>query len=191
MQQQSESDQSSNDLRNSVNWLYALANAHATCITMFIRCGFGTAVPGLSGVLAVVMMLLAVAQTNDIRMLWFFYAWIIALICQRLWTGILFLRGRREHSEYSGWPWLAMLFPTVRNETQAKNIEPVFCLLLGLLLGGFSPSVGGYVMFGVISLTVVRALQLAAVRRQVTAMRDLEIEQRAMSERMRGIRNDF
>jgi len=191
MPQQPEPSGFDHDFRNAVNWLYLLANAHATCLTMFIRHSFGTNVPGFSGVFAVIMMLLVVAESSDIRMLWFLYAWFIALICQRLRTGFLYARGRREHSEYSGWPWLAMRIPFMKSESQAKNCEPTLCLLLGAILCPLSPTVGLFVMAGVISLTVVRCMHQYAISRQVTAMRDMQIEQRAMSERMRGLRNDF
>ncbi len=191
MQQQPESGDISRDFRNTVNWLYLLANAHATCITMFIRHSFGTNVPGFSGVFAMIMMILFVAESNDIRMLWFLYAWFIALICQRLRTGVLYLRGHREHSEYSGWPWLAMRIPFTKSESQAKNQEPSLCLLLGLLLCPLSPTVGLFVMAGVVSLTIVRCMHQYAVRRQVTAIRDMQIEQQILSERMRGLRDDF
>ncbi len=191
MQQQPESGDFSHDFRNAVNWLYLLANAHATCLTMFIRHSFGTNVPGLSGVFAVIMMLLAVAESNDIRMLWFLYAWIAALICQRMRTGFLCLRGHREHSEYSGWPWLAMRIPFMKSESQAKNSEPTLCLVIGPLLCPVSPTVGMFVMAGVVSLTIVRCMNQYAISRQVTAMRDMQFEQQAMSERMRGLRNDY
>ena len=37
MPQQPEPNGFDHDFRNAVNWLYLLANAHTTCITMFIR----------------------------------------------------------------------------------------------------------------------------------------------------------
>ena len=84
-----------------------------------------------------------------------------------------------------------MRLPFVKNEMQAKNAEPALCLLLGLLLVPVSPTIGLYVMFGCVSLFVLRVMQFAARRRQVVAIRDMEIEQRAMSERVRGLRRDF
>lgn len=191
MQQQSEANQLSEDFRAGVNWLYLLANTHATCLTMFIRCDFGINMPGVSGVLAVLMMLFYAAGSGDIRVQWLLYAWFAALVCQRLRTAFLHLHGHREHSEYSGWPWLGMLFPLVKSEVQAKNIEPALCLPLGACLCAISPAMGAYVMVGFLSLTIVRLMHLVAIRRRVTAMRDLAIEQQIMSERLRGLRNDF
>ena len=191
MSQQPEPSGFDHDFRNSVNWLYLLANAHATCITMFIRHSFGTNVPGFSGLFAILMMLLVMGESGDITMLWFLYAWLIALVCQRLRTGYLYARGHREHSEYSGWPFVAMRIPFTKSESQAKNQEPSLCLLLGLLLCPLSPTVGLFVMAGIVSLTIVRCMNQFAISRQVTAMRDMQIEQQAMSERMRGLRKDF
>lgn len=191
MPQQPEPNGFDHDFRNAVNWLYLLANAHAACLTMFIRHSFGTNRPGFSGLFAIFLMLLVVAESNDIRMLWFLYAWFIALVCQRVRTGYLYAHGHREHSEYSGWPWLAMRIPFTKSESEAKNQEPLLCLVIGPLLGPLSPTIAVFVMAGVVSLTIVRCMNQYAISRQVTAMRDMQIEQQAMSERMRGLRKDF
>ena len=137
------------------------------------------------------MMFLTMTGQGDIRMMWMIEAWIAALIIQRLRTFYLIRRDWQEHSYYSGWPWLAMLVPGTKSETQAKNAEPAMCLLIGLPLIAISPTIGLYVMSGCVSLFIVRAMQFTIRRRQVTALRDLQIEQRAMSERMRGLRDDF
>ncbi len=84
-----------------------------------------------------------------------------------------------------------MLVSGTKSETHAKNAEPALCLLIGFPLIAVSPTIGLYVMSGFVSLLIVRATQFTIRRRQVTALRDLQIEQRAMSERIRGLRDDF
>jgi len=190
MQQQPNPNKFQEDLRASNNILLLLANAHATTITMFTRHSFGTNVPGLTGVVSLLILLLTTAAQEDVVMLWFTGAWIVALIFQRIRTAHLVSLGWREHSYYSGWPWFAMLFG-IKDEHAAKGCEACLCFFIGLLLMPFSPALGGFVMFGFVSLLFVLLTRMAGNRRQVTAMRDLQFEQRAMADRMRGRRNDF
>jgi hypothetical protein len=100
-------------------------------------------------------------------------------------------RGWRGHSYYDGYPWLGMLLTGNDTEEKGRNIEPILCLVIGGLLLPFSPTVGTFVMLGFASLMAVRLVHRAAVRRQVTAIQDLEIEQRVLADRIRGLRRDF
>lgn len=194
MQQQSQQpdqDSLAKDFRNGVNFFCMLVNTHAMCIKIFIRHGFGPNRPGITGVFSLLLMFLVAAQAQDVRMLWMLQIWFLALIGQRLRTTWLVSRGWRGHSYYDGRPWLGMLLTGNASEEKGRNIEPILCLVIGVLLLPFSPTVGSFVMFGFASLTAVRLIDRAAVRRQVTAMQDLEIEQRVLADRIRGFRRDF
>jgi hypothetical protein len=192
MQQQQPSEQQSleKDLRLGVNLFTVLVQAHAFCLTPFIRHSFGINQPGLTGVFSLILMILVMMESRDIQMFRLLEVWFLTLIGQRCWTFWQFCRGRHGHSYYNGHPWFAMLFVN-NTETQAKALEPVLCLMIGFVLRGVSPTVGNFVMWGFASLTAVRLLQRAAMNRQVTAMQDLAIEQSLLSERMRGVRKNF
>jgi hypothetical protein len=190
MPQQSNPNKFEEDLRASGNILYLLANAHALCINMFIRHSFGTNMPGITGVVSLIMLFLMTAGPEGIVFFWFMVAWLFALLCQRARTTQLVNRGWLEHSYYGGWPWLAMLGGT-KSEIIGKKMEPFVCVFLGLLLWPLSPALGKFVAFGFVSMSFVLTTNMAINRRQVTAMRDLRIEQQQMSERMRGLRDDF
>ncbi len=189
--QKPDQDSLSTDLRTGVNFFCMLVNTHALCITIFIRHGFGPNRPGLTGVFCLLLMFLVAAQAQDVRMLFMLQLWFLALICQRIRTMWLVSRGWRGHSYYDGYPWLGMLVTGNTSEEKGRSIEPILCLVMGVVLLPFSPTVGTFVMFGFASLTAVRLIQRAAVRRQVTAMQDLEIEQRVLADRIRGFRRDF
>lgn len=190
MQQQQKNEKFGMDLRESMNATYAIAYIHTMCLLPFLRCNFGTNVPGIAGIAALILLLFMTAS-QDPAMTVFLFLWLLALACQRCRTWRLVSNGWREHSQYGGRPWLAMLIPFVRTEMAAKTIEPGLCFLVGGLLCGLSETLGLFVMAGIVSLTIVRGIQLESLRRQMTAYHDLQIEQQAMSERVRGVRNDF
>jgi hypothetical protein len=84
-----------------------------------------------------------------------------------------------------------MSFPFIKSEAAAKNLEPMLCLVLGGFLTSISPTLGLFLCGGAVSLTVLRCMEREGIRRQVIAMRDLQIEQQVFSERVRNVRDDF
>ena len=87
--------------------------------------------------LAAFVMILLYTERNqrDPAMIYFFYAWLLAVIAERLETSRLVRKGWVEHSRYAGYPWLAMKLPFIKKPVTAKNcVEPVICLLVGALL---------------------------------------------------------
>ncbi len=190
MQQQPNRNTFEEDMKVSSNILMLLVNAHVSCITMFIRHSFGSNMPGITGVVSAIMLFLVTAGQEDGVFFWYMITWFMALCCQRAWTAKLASQCKHEHSYYAGWPWLALL-GGIKNEMAAKKIEPALCVFIGLMLMPLSPVLGGFVMFGCVTLTILLLSDVTATRRQVTAMRDLQIEQRQMAERMRGMRDDF
>lgn len=179
------------DVRAGLNLLIFLADSLGMVLIPFIRHSFGIHAPGNSGVMALVLMVLAIGGSRDAGIVWLILAWFCAMICQRIRAFYLFRKGWRLHSQYRGHPWFAMRFPFAKTDKLARDFEPVICVGLGFLLMPVSAGVGGLVIVAAFSLFVMRCTELAVRGRQVTAMRDLEIEQRAMSERLRGLRDDF
>lgn len=189
--QQEQQNSIVDDIRMTVNLTYVIANTHSLCLTPFIRSSFGLRAMGLSGWFSFVLLVLIAASTPDRGMTVYFYAWIVVVSFQRMRTVSRNRRGQREHSRYGGWPWLAMLVPTINSEHKAKEFEPFMCLAIGLTLMPLSPVVGGFVAAGMLSLGIVQGCHVEARRRTVLSMRDMEIEQNQLRERLRGERNDF
>lgn len=178
-------------LRESFNIGYTFHQVHATCFTPFLRRGFGRNALGFNGIGAFILILSYAALTQSEGMFVYFWAWFAALVLQRLQTGWMALRGHVEHSHYDGRPWVAMLFPFVKSELSARALEPMICFIGWALLCPLSETVGGFVMFGAISLTLVEGIRRYVTQNRLQQMRDAEIEIQALAERFRGERKDF
>jgi hypothetical protein len=171
-------------------WCYLIALSHSTCLLVFLRCRFGTHFFGLNGLLAFLAIPVYAAFAHAPEMLVFFVVWLAALIVQRIWTAVVFRRGRMEHSRYGGWPWLALLCPFVRREQAAKCcVEPMICLLAGSLLMPLSPAMGGFVLLGTLSLLITLGFELQIESARLRAMRDAQIEHQQLAERFRRMRD--
>ena len=171
---------------------YTLANAHATCLTVFVRSRFGTRALGLNGLLAMVLIPLYGALATAPEMFPFGVAWLAVLACRRAGSLRLARRGVREHSAYDGWPWLALLCPFVRREGTAKVlVEPALCLLAGSLLMPLSQPLGGFVLVGTFTLLFKAGTDREVNRSRLRAMRDAHIESTQLAEQFRGLGDEF
>lgn len=170
--------------------LYFLVNVHATLITPFLRSGFGNNALGFPGLFALVLLLLCMGK--EPKMLLWLFAWLVAVIVQRLETFRLLRKGVAIHSYYSGYPSVAMRCPFVRKEKTAfLLIEPMTCAVLGALLCQYSEFMGAFLMAGFLSLPIRAAIEHEVYRKRVERMRDAEIEQRWLADRFRGRVDDF
>jgi hypothetical protein len=186
---QSQQTSVADDFRRSINLACVLATAHAHCVYPFVRIGYGLQVPGFQGLHAVLLMIVAFIAAEDIAILQFLAAWIVATLVQR---GIAFHRhfqGHREHSRYEGFPWLGNLFALGRGGVAAKLFELCVVIVLGCLLSNWSEPLAILVTSASFSLLFVLIVSESAKWRRVTAMVDMELEQRALAERVRQYRN--
>jgi hypothetical protein len=166
--------------------LLLIANAHATCFTVFFRSNFGVEALGFPGLTAFLMMVVY-GTLRAPEMFIYLGAWFIALLAQRMRTLRMVRQGCRVHSRYTGYPALAMKLPGVTERTAVVLVEPLLCLLVGAFLYcTVSQALGGFVMFGVASLLFRYGIEQQITRKRVQTMRDAEIEQRYLAERFRG-----
>jgi hypothetical protein len=180
------------NMRGGAIILNLLVGGLATTVTPFMRYGFGVEAFGLNALAAFVMILLYAGETRDPAMIYFFYAWLLAVIAQRLETWRLVRKGWVEHSRYAGYPWLAMKLPFIKKPVTAKNcVEPVLCLLVGALLCPLSEALGVFIMLGLPSLLIQRAIESQVNINRLRRMRDAAIEQRYLSDLYQGRRDDF
>jgi hypothetical protein len=185
--------QQRSDPRVAFNVVYLLANARATCLTVFMRHSFGVEAIGMSGLHALVLIVLVGGFGRSPEMLQCFLPlWIYALLWQRVYTLKRVRTGARWHSRFQGYPALAMRIPLVRREKDAVTvIEPALCFLVGMLLREFSPVMGGFVFAGGFSLLVRHGIDTEINRKRLQAMQDAELEQRWLAERFRGRTDDY
>jgi len=166
--------------------MYFLANVHATCISPFIRSGFGAEHPGFCGFFSMIFILLVACNDPTCATHVYFFAWACALGYRRVQSNKLLWQGVQLHSRCAGYPWLAMRIPFVRTEATAlRVVEPMLCLIAGLLLVPVSETVGAMVMGGFMSFAIRNGIETEITRKRLQAMRDARIEQEYYSQRFR------
>jgi hypothetical protein len=175
--QQSQDSKMSN--AQAFNVVFTLLLAHASCITPFLRCHFG--VRYFQHGLWSILVMIAWGSLMKCWEMWvYLQVWLVVMVIQRT---LGFWRNRkqlREHTRYTGWPWVAMLF--VRSERLAKmGIEPGLCLLVGSLLCGVSEGLGAFVMLGFFSILFSGGLNREIDRQRVMQMHDQTIEGQDLS----------
>lgn len=174
-------------MREGFNLLYALCKIHAYCFWPILRRDFGTNGLGFPAFFAMFLILLVGALGRIPEMFPYLGVWLLALACQRIRTFWLVRHGAVWHSRYEGYPWLALCFLRDGKESKARLlVEPVLCLLIGVALYQFYPRLGGFVMAGFLSMTMLEVINRELDRRRLAAMRDAEIEQRWLGARYRG-----
>jgi len=170
--QPGQDNQKKGDPLGAMYWVF---NVHASCITPFIRKGFGSEALGFPGLFALGTLVFCTAV--DPHMLIWLGLWLVAVIVQRIITIRTRLKGAIIHSRWNGHPWLAMKFPFVkREETAMQFIEPMMCFAFGALLMAWSQFMGMFLMAGFISLLGRGGIEQEIFNRRLTRMRDAEIE---------------
>jgi len=166
--------------------MYFLANVHATCISPFIRSAFGAEHPGFVGLFSMAFILLVACNDPTHVTHMYFCAWVCALGYRRIQSHRMLCQGVLLHSRSAGYPWVAMRIPFVRKESTATRIvEPMLCLITGLLLIPLSETLGAMVMGGFMSFGIRNAIEAEVMRKRLQAMQDARIEQEYYSHRFR------
>ena len=172
--------------KDSFDLLYLLASVHSICITPFLRVGYGSEGIGIRGLIGLFYIVTIGAFKNSSGMLIYMFAWLGMLVFQRCITGWKFFNGKRTHSQYDGYPWVAAKLMRVSNERVARQlVEPGLCLLVGFILSQISDVVGGFVLMGAGAIFIKSMIDYAADDARVRKMRDAHIEQHYYSERFR------
>ena len=141
--------------------------------------------------IAVGVMLLFGAMENSDDMLRYMFLWFFFVAVQRLDAAKAVRKGRIIHSGYGGDSWLAYkLSPKSRRKTIRMFIEPAICLIAGLLICPYSPSVGKYLIVGCFAMVMFNGTQRTVLEQRVRQMHDAHIEQQATARMFRG-QDDF
>lgn len=173
--------------QNSTNAVGFAALCLATCVSVFIRRGFGAEALGFNGAVAFIILLVCAGGDQTGGMLLYFFAWLVALMTQRAITIRNEVAGRYQHSKYTGWPVVAMKF--CKTESTAKRwVEPFLCVVFGIALLQVSESVGTFVLCCAMALVMADGISSFVDYMRVQKMRDAEIEMRRLREMYRGRR---
>jgi len=165
--------------------LYFASNVLATSIAVFIRRGFGREALSWNSLFAF-LLLLFLAGAEGPAFVLFAGAFTAAQIYRRIETFRIIRGGGIVHSQYAGYPYVAMKVPFVKTEHRAKElIEPLFCFITGLLLCPVSVGIGGYVALCGIGFMVRYGIDDAVARKRIERMQDARIEHEWYSEQTR------
>jgi len=164
---------------DTINLFYFVANIHRTAIATLIRRDYGSEALGWNAFLAMILIFMVYAATLDQVVLFYLGVWFFCQIGQRIRTFWNFRKGIVIHSQYAGYPYLAMMVPFVRRQSTATGIiEPMMCLFGGVLLCPLSVNLGGFIMCGLLSFMVTDGIEREIRRQRLVRMHDAEIEQR-------------
>jgi hypothetical protein len=171
--------------KSGFNLLRILAGAHVTTITVFTHTGFGSEALGFRGLSAVILLWACLSFTGDEFYLNYLYAFIIALVIQRVTTFVKLSQGARIHSRSDGILWLAVWFPI--SSDLAAMLEPLLCFAASVGLAwledeGLYP-LANWLFFGSLSLGFDWALHEMMLRKRVQAREDALLEMEEFQDR--------
>lgn len=176
------------DTRGAINVVYWVFKGLGTCVTPFIRRDFGVNGIGSSGLVAFLIIIFYGGERNAPEIVLYLMAWLAALFWRKSQSARNERKGRAEHSQYDGWPWLAMKIPFVKSEQKAKSLEPFVCFFGGGFICPISETIGTLVMLSAFGLLLARVIDLRAHETRVRRMRDAMIEMELISRDLRRFR---
>lgn len=173
-------------IRESFNIFYILVRGYAACVAIFLRRRFGAEALGLSGVMAVLIMVVYLSAHSESRgMSSFFCLWWILLAFQRLGHFNRRRKGIILHSQFDGESLIGVAFPFLNVNDLPLLLDVVICLGVGWLLRGQDAALGNFIFWGGIALLVKGLIDNGIEGKQMQRMYDAEIEQRGRLARWR------
>jgi hypothetical protein len=179
------------DNSDPLGMLYFVANVHFMCFCPFLRRRMGVEGFGLAGLVALIVLTVWSPFAGPLMYLWLLL-WFLAVIYRRVESFRLARKGVAIHSRFAGEPWLALKMPFVKKASTATGIiEPLMCLVVGLLLLPVSERMGGFIAVGFITLLVRNGIEHAIYEKRVQRMKDAELEGRWYSDGLRGRNRNY
>lgn len=163
----------------------------ATCLCVFTRHTFGSEALGWNGLGALAAILVYGTFAKVPEMFPFLLCWLAALCVQRIRTAWVRGQGHIMHSRDGGYPWLGFLLPSVKRYRTAMLMESAIAFGAGMLLCSVSEGLGHFIMAGAASLLLVYGIERAVLLKEVSQMRDAEIEMRMRTEVYHGHHTDL
>ena len=184
MQQDQNNQQRQFTNSDALGIVFFAANVLATSVAVFLRRGFGREALGWNSLVAFFLLLFLGAA--DPAFGYFAIAFTFAQVFRRVETFRLLRGGAVLHSQYAGFPYWAMKLPFVKSEKAAREaVEPLICLVVGVLLCPLSENIGGYVMLCGVGFIARYCIEELVMRKRVERMHDARIEHEWYSNQMR------
>ncbi len=181
------------DARAAGNIVLLAAQSVAAPVEAFLRVRFGRRyfhVPAFLGLFIVPLWMLFWPLEDPRGILLFWCAYIVMQIRARiemLWRSRMGLVG---HSRYNGYPRLARLFRRMPEERIKAVVEPTLVMATGAIALVINAPLGSYLIAAGAALAIVAAAIRGVERMQVMDIRDAWLENEALAERFRKMRND-
>lgn len=197
MMRQAQTPDGRSGFGNALGILSWVCGAFAVSVEVFLhRPGtFGDRYLRGQAALAAVIILLWPALCNPSHdaepMLIFFLLYLMFLFGIRARIG---LRRRRNepppHSYYTGTPRLMRLVGRTPETKVKGGLEPLIVCMIGVLMLGVSPPLGGYLMMASAGLAISVGVAVEHERRRTLDLHDSFLEQRGIAERFREMRGE-
>ena len=181
------------DAKTGMVWLTFLVRVLATSVEPFRHRRFGSQYFGFQALAVFVLIPVYAAcwEGHDIAPLFYFLAaFIVMCAVARFGTLVRYMRNDHEHSRYSGYPRIMLMFPRLNELTVKRGIEPLLVLLAGIFTLPHSEPLGMYLIIAAFGLFSSVHLNYSYERQRAQDMYDAMIDQQNVTERFREMRGD-
>jgi hypothetical protein len=156
------------DLAGITDILHVIASVHLTCFTPLLVTGMGCRALSVTGPCALIWMLAYAQFTYCGPLILYLGPWLLACFVQSV-----FLRDRRQHSRYTGYPLLCRF---VSNEGTARTLGALLLGGVGLGLLSVNEPLGHFVMGGGVAGVIKEAIEATWRQKMALDMHDAGLE---------------
>lgn len=171
--------------------LTLLIQSFATTVEVFLHRNFGSrylSARAVGGLVVILLFGMMIPLPGRWAIMWFFFAYFKACLIAR--AGVVWRQRKgldREHSRYSGTPYLMKFCPPTSEVNFKRFVEPCLVFLVAILLGNYVPALTMYLMVAGFALMITNSQAEEYERRRALMMRDDLIESQQRAERVRSM----
>lgn len=181
------------DARKGANFMVLAAQVLASPIEVFLRTRFGSRYFGAPSAIAILALPFwgVLWPREDARPLLIFWGLYIVMQLRARIEGLrMAARGDHVHSRYNGRPRLDRVFRKMPEQKIKVVAETVVVCVVGVLMLPISESLGSYLMVAAFASGLLNSTIDAVERARTVELNDAWIEQQALADRFREIRQD-
>ena len=176
-----------------LNVLALAIRGWALTLEVFLHHSFGSRYIGPEGAVALgVMFLYTLCWPPQMMDMFLLYTLSFLGLCMfhRFVMVATTLHGERQHSRYSGKPWLYLSNQWISELTFKRWLEPLLALAFGMYLAKSNPPLGVYLALGSGCLFIPANESTIWERQRLRELNDAMIEQRYLAQRFRDLNGD-
>lgn len=170
------------------NFLDLFVRAFAVTIEVFLHHRFGSRYLGAQAAMGLVLMPLFTVffpHANPFPLLAMTGLYLGFCVLARVDVLRRVSKGEREHSYYSGWPYLMAIFRGWSELTVKQYVECLLAFIAGILLLPLNQPLGLYLMLAGLCVGACYTAYRGAERKRLRDMNDSLIDQRRVAEQFR------